>query len=162
MRSYLIQFLFSILPDTRYFRFKRWLLRQRGFQIGHQVRIVSSVKMKLRLLSVGDNTYISHDTLIEGGDASVWIGRDVDIGPRCAIITGTHLLGESSHRAGKGISRDIKIGEGTWIGASSTILGGVQIGKGCVIAAGSVVRENVDDNCLFISHPKKIKRQLPS
>jgi acetyltransferase-like isoleucine patch superfamily enzyme len=161
MRSYLIQLLFSLLPDTRGFRFKAWLLRRRGFQIGYSVKVASSAKFKLKCLSVGDNTYINCETFIGGGDATVQIGRDVDIAPRCMIVTGTHRLGEASHRAGKGVSRDIVIGDGTWIGANSTILGGVHIGQGCVIAAGSVVRENLEDNCLFISLPKRVKRQLP-
>jgi len=161
MRSYLIQFLFSLLPDTRCFRLKAWLLRRRGFKIGDRVSVVSSAKFKLKRLSVGDGTYINAETLIMGGDASVEIGKNVDISPRCVIVAGTHMLGEPARRAGKGISRDIVIGEGSWVGANATILGGVRIGRGCVIAAGSVVREDVEDDCLFISLPKRVKRVLP-
>jgi acetyltransferase-like isoleucine patch superfamily enzyme len=79
MLSYIIQVLFSLLPDTRFYRFKAFLLRLRGFQIGENVRVVSSVKIKLKNLSVGDNTFIGHETLITGGDALVQIGKNVDI-----------------------------------------------------------------------------------
>lgn len=160
MLSYIIQFLFSILPDTRLYRFKAFLLRLRGFQIGGNVMVVSSVKIKLKHLSVGDNTFIGHETLITGGDALVQIGRNVDIAPRCAIITGTHEIGDSTHRAGKGKSLNIIIGDGTWIGAHSTILGGVCIGQGCIIAAGSLVCENIDHNCLVAGVPAKVIRKL--
>lgn len=159
--SYIIQFLFSLLPDTRFFRFKAILLRLRGFEIGANVRVVSSAKIKLRRLSIGDNSWIGHETLIEGGDALVYIGKNVDIAPRCVIITGTHKIGDKTHRAGEGESHDIIIGDGTWVGAHSTILGGIQIGQGCVIGAGSLVRENVEDNSLVAGVPAKLIRRLP-
>lgn len=160
MISYLIQFIFSLLPDTRLYSFKAFLLRLRGFEIGQNVRVVSSVKIKLKQLSIGDNTFIGFETLIEGGIASVMIGKNVDIAPSCAILTGSHEIGDSSHRAGKGYSADIAINDGTWVGASSTILGGVRIGKGCIVAAGSLVREDVEDNCLVAGVPARIIRKL--
>lgn len=161
MLSYMIQFLFSVLPDTRLFPLKGFLLRLRGFHIGKNVRIVSSAKLKLKYLSVGDNIYINHDTLIQGGDVLVQIGKNVDVAPRCVIVTGTHEIGDSMHRAGKGKSESIVIGDGTWAGAHSTILGGVRIGRGCIIAAGSLVREDIEDNCLVAGIPAKVIRKLP-
>jgi acetyltransferase-like isoleucine patch superfamily enzyme len=161
LKSYIIQFLFSVLPDTRLYRFKAFLLRLRGFQIGDNVRVVSSVKLKLKYLSVEDNSFIGHETLIAGGDALVQIGQNVGIAPRCVIITGTHEIGDSTNRAGEGKSESIIIGDGTWIGAHSTILGGVCIGHGCVIAAGSLVCEDIDDNRLVAGVPAKVIRKLP-
>jgi maltose O-acetyltransferase len=161
MFSFIIQFLFSLLPDTRFFRLKAFLLRLRGFQVGENVRVVSSAKLKLKYLSLGNNTYISHDTLIQGGDVAVRIGKNVDIAPRCVIVSGTHEIGDSIHRAGKGKSERIVIGDGTWVGAHSTILGGVRIGRGCIIAAGSLVREDVEDDCLVAGVPAKVIRKLP-
>lgn len=158
--SFLVQLLFSLLPDTRLYGFKAFLLRLRGFDIGTNVRVVSSVKIKLRSLSIGDNSFIGHETLIIGGNAFVQIGRNVDIAPRCLIITGTHKIGGTVHRAGEGESCDIIIGDGTWIGAHSTILGGVHIGRGCVIGAGSLVREDVEDNSLVAGVPAKFIRKL--
>ena len=150
-----------MLPDTRLFRFKTYLLRLRGFQVGDNVMVVSSVKIKLKHFSVRDNTFIGHETLITGGDALVQIGQNVDIAPRCVIVSGTHEIGVSQHRAGIGKSEDITIGDGTWIGAHSTILGGVCIGQGCVIAAGSLVREDIDDNCLVAGVPARVIQRLP-
>jgi len=117
--------------------------------------------MRLKLLSIGNNSFVGHDTLIAGGDALVRIGQNVDIAPRCVIVAGTHEIGDSTHRAGKGMSQGISIGDGTWIGANSTILGGVCIGQGCVIAAGSLVREDIDSNCLVAGNPAQVIRNLP-
>ena len=76
--SYVIQIMFSVLPDTRFYPLKSFLLRLRGFEIGNNVRVVSSVKIKLKQLLVRDNTFIGHETLIEGGNAFVQIGKNVD------------------------------------------------------------------------------------
>ena len=43
----------------------------------------------------------------------------------------------------------IKIGNNVWIGANSIILKGVTIGDNSVIAAGTIVREDVDSNTLY-------------
>jgi maltose O-acetyltransferase len=160
MLSYIIQLLFLFIPDTRFYRLKSYLLRLRGFQIANNVRVVSSVKMKLKYLSIGENSFIGHETLITGGDALVQIGKNVDIGPRCLIVTGTHEIGESYHRAGKGKSLPIVIRNGTWVGASTTILGNCCIGKGCVIAAGSLIRDNFGDDLLIGGVPGRIIRNL--
>lgn len=124
------------------------------------MRVVSSVNFRLRHLSIGNNTFIGHETLIVGGDALVQIGQNVDIAPRCVIVTGSHEIGDSLHRAGEGKSENITIGDGTWVGAHSTILGGVSIGKGCVIAAGSLVSHSIDNDCLVAGVPAKVIRKL--
>ena len=48
------------------------------------------------------------------------------------------------------------IGEGASIGANSTILGGINIGKHSLIGAGSVVTKNVPDNALVYGNPAVI------
>lgn len=161
MLSYIIQLVFPVLPDTRLYHLKVFLLRLRGFRIGRNVRVVSSVRFKLRMLSVGDNTFIGHQTLIAGGNALVHIGQNVDIAARCMLMTGTHEIGSSIQRAGKGRSDNITIGDGTWVGAGAIILGGVHIGRGCIIGAGSLVRKDVEDNCLVAGVPARVIRKLP-
>ncbi len=52
----------------------------------------------------------------------------------------------------------ISIGEGTWIGASATILDGVSIGRGCVIGAGSLVTANIPDYSIAVGVPAKVIR----
>ena len=52
----------------------------------------------------------------------------------------------------------ITIGEGSWIGAHSSILGNVKIGKGCVIGAGSVVLRDVPDYCVVAGNPAIFRR----
>ena len=167
MLSYLIQLLFQFLPETRLFGLKRYLLRLRGYDIGENVRITSSSTFLLKYLAIGRNTWIGHETLIAGGDAWIKIGQNVDIGPRCVIINGTHRIHDGidlKRRSGEGKSLEIVIGDGSWIGANSTILGGASIGRGSLIGAGSLILENqnIEDNCLFAGVPAKFIKRFHS
>lgn len=161
MISYILQLLMALLPDTRFYKIKVAFLRCRGFNVDDNVMVVSTAKFKLRHLSIGKNSFIGHEVFISGGaDSVVALGCNVDIAPRCVIIAGTHDFGIAEHRAGVGKSLNITIGDGSWIGANSTIIGGVTIGKGSIIGAGSVVVESIPDNVLAVGVPAKVIRIL--
>jgi maltose O-acetyltransferase len=161
MLSYIIQLLFPLIPESRCFRLKAFLLRLRGYKVGKNVRVWSSAVFRLKYLSIDDDARVGSDTLIHGGDAWVRIGKNVGIAPRCLIISGTHEIGDSTHRSGRGYCESIVIGDGTTVFANATILGGVTIGRGCVVAAGSLVRENIEDNCFVAGVPARLIRRLP-
>ena len=48
------------------------------------------------------------------------------------------------------------IGSNCWIGAKATILDGVHIGDGCIVAAGAVVTKSFPDNVIIGGVPAKI------
>ena len=62
----------------------------------------------------------------------------------------------------KGLERalPITIGDNCWFGANVSVLQGVTIGNGCVIAAGSVVTKDVPENCLVAGVPATIKKRI--
>lgn len=144
-RLHIYHLLVLLMPATRLFHVKRALLRWAGATIGNNVRIVSSAKFYLTgQLIIGENTWVGHEVLIVGGDAPVCIGQNVDIAPRVNIITGGHQpFGIPGKAAGEGYSLPVEIRDGAWIGAASTILGGVIIGEQSIVAAGALVRKNV-------------------
>ena len=53
----------------------------------------------------------------------------------------------------------IIVGDGTWIGINATILGGTDIGKNCVVAAGAVVKGKFPDYCVIGGVPARIIKQ---
>ncbi|MBD8897436.1 acyltransferase [Rhodanobacter sp. DHG33] len=134
-----------LLPPTRFFALKRLLLRWAGATVADNVRIVSSARFWLTgALEIGSGAWIGHEVLVAGGGAAVYIGKDVDIAPRVSLITGTHSLGGLGEKAaGSGYSLPIVVGDGAWIGAGATVLGGVTVGESCVVAAGALVRRDV-------------------
>ncbi|WP_319801222.1 acyltransferase [Arthrobacter sp. VKM Ac-2550] len=116
----------------------------------------SGVRISNQNVSVGRGSYLNHGVLL-GGSAAIRIGEKVAIGHDAMIITSTHEVGPSSCRAGSGVSveKPVTIGSGTWIGARALILPGVNIGPGCVIAAGAVVNKDCQPDGLYAGVPAK-------
>jgi maltose O-acetyltransferase len=108
-------------------------------------QVCSSVKILTSgYLGIGAETFIAHQVIIGGGDASITIGSHCNIGPCVKIFSGGHEFAPTGPRAaGTGYSKPIVIEDGVWIGAGSMILRGVRIGKRAVICAGSVVTRNI-------------------
>ena len=93
------------------------------------------------------------------------IGNDVLIGPYTVINSGNHNYSnpDISIREQGHIFKPIVIEDDVWIGANSSILAGVTIGKGAVVGAGAVVTKNVNPYTVvggvpatFIKERKKI------
>lgn len=131
-------FVNHFLSGTHFFSVKAALLRScQGFELARNVRIVGPIHCCGRL-TVGENSWIGHNLSIEG-NGSVTLGANIDVAPNVTFYTGSHIIGDSNHRAGEGFNASVIIGDGTWICGSVTFLPRTQVGNGCVIAAGTVV-----------------------
>lgn len=158
----ILRCLFRALPATRLFGLKRMLLRAMGIRVKSGARVCSSAKFFGSNIQIGRDTWIGHDVVVFATDrAEVRIGDCCDLAPEVMLITGTHVIGPGSRRAGASQSLPISIGDGSWIGARVTVLPGVRIGKGSVIAAGAVVTGDTDPDILFAGVPAKPRKRLP-
>lgn len=111
--------------------------------------------------SIGKGSFINQDCYFDSS-APIDIGKEVGIGPRCTFLTGSHHIGPSHARIqGGGKHSPIVIGDGCWIGGNVTVLPGVTIGEGCVIAAGAVVVHDCAPNGLYAGVPARRIRDLP-
>lgn len=162
LKLYFVYFVFSLIPPTRLFELKAVMLRWSGARVGRNVRVVSSARFYLTgTLSIGDDTWIGHEALVVGGAADVTIGPGCDIGPRVVIATGSHEpFSVSGKAAGAGRSEPVEIQDGVWVGASATILGGVTVGATSLVAAGSLVREDVPARAVVAGVPAKLVRSV--
>jgi maltose O-acetyltransferase len=159
VRRYFANILVALLPPTRAFRLKALIWRWARVDIARNARLVSSVRIWTSgPVSIGSGTFIGHEVMIAGGEAPVRIGGSCDIAPRALLVTGTHVDGGSDRAAGAGLSHPISIGEGVWIGAASTILGGVEIGDGAMIAAGSLVNRSIPSHVVAAGVPCQVLR----
>jgi maltose O-acetyltransferase len=167
MKIFIPRFLINLLSifilPTRFYGLKNLIYRLGGVSIGSGVRITSECKIFGNgYISIGANTWIGMgaDLFIpEGGVLN--IGENCDIAPRVTFLCGTHKIGSSFQRAGIGMVEEINIGSGVWIGARSTILPGVNLNDGIVVAAGSVIlRGDYPENVLLGGNPAKILRHL--
>lgn len=154
---YLINNIFSgTNPKT--FSLKRRLLIWAGIQVGKGSKIVGPLRITGRL-EIGENVWIGTGFTVHG-NGNVKIRDNCDIAPDVIFATGSHEIGNKDRRAGKGKNSDITVGAGTWICTRSTVIGGVDIGNSCVIAAGSIVNKDVLDNSLVGGTPAKIIKIL--
>lgn len=151
-----------LLPETRFFGLKRGLWRLAGAEVGDGVRICSSVTiLGAGELRIGPNTWIGPHVLL-CASTCIEIGRDCDLAPRVYIGDGTHEITPDAARiAGIDTTRPVRIGDGCWLCANSTILPGVEIGRKCVVAAGSVVTRGIaEDGILIAGVPAERKKKL--
>lgn len=76
------------------------------------------------------------------------------------FITGSHEIGTSDRRAGKGLLFKIKVGEGCWLGARTMIVGNINIGAASIVAAGSVVTKEVGRNHLVAGDTSETSKKF--
>lgn len=135
---------------------------------GVYLRPMSSDIKGLHNLSVGDGTSIPKGSTIYCTEAPLTIGRKVVFGPRPTIITGDHridLIGKyiidvtvaDKQVDGKNpYDAPVVIEDDVWAGANVTILKGVTIGRGSVIAAGAVVTKSFPPYSIIGGVPAKL------
>ncbi|MFL8887389.1 sugar O-acetyltransferase [Helcococcus kunzii] len=110
-------------------------------------------------IKLGKNVFINHYCyFMDGG--GITIGDNVFFGPYVGLYTAHHPLQYQERNQGLEIARPIKIGKNCWFGANVSVMPGVTIGNGCVIAAGAVVKNDIPDNSLVAGVPAKIIRTI--
>ena len=154
------------LPQNHLSRLRTVLLRALGFRIGATSLIAGAVRVTgsgpvRELLSVGRGCYLTGPLHVDLS-APVHIGDCVYMGYEIALLTVDHALGESRQRCGPRVYRPIWIEDGVWIGSRATILPGVTLGRGSVVAAGAVVTRDVPANVMVGGVPARFVRDLPN
>lgn len=110
-------------------------------------------------ISIGEGTYINRNCCFYN-EANIEIGKNCFFGPEVLVLTISHNTGRDIQRAGSFYSSPIIIKDGVWIGARTTILPGVTIKQGCIVAARSVVTKNCEPNGLYAGIPARRIKEL--
>lgn len=111
-------------------------------------------------VSIGTLSVIEHNVLIEDGvrvHSQVFIPeystlkKNSWVGPNVVFTNAAYPKSPNVKHELKGPT----LNEDSIIGANSTILPGIIIGKNAIVGAGSVVTKNVDENCVVAGNPAK-------
>ncbi|MCD5032918.1 acyltransferase [Enterococcus faecalis] len=126
---------------------------------GKEIVIRPKLKISyLNKISVGDYSSLGDRNIIVAS-GGLTIGSDVMIGPEVMIFTQNHDIPPMGKKLidGEVVTKKVTIGDDVWIGARVIILPGAKIGKGTVIAAGTVVPGKIyPENVVLGGNPAKI------
>jgi maltose O-acetyltransferase len=153
------------LPSSAFSKTRTALFRAAGVEIGEHSFIQGSMRLTgkgnpCKLLSIGEHTLITGGLHADLG-APVRIGNWVRIGHDVTLLTINHALGRAFLRAGTSSFEEIVVEDGAWIASRCTVLPGVVVGRGAIVAAGAVVTRSVPPNVLVAGVPARVLRELP-
>ena len=152
-----------IMEIKKFFKEWKWKLRwsSTATSIPHFLAMNMPIRRlrvffhKMRGTKIGKNVRIAHNVFIEGSRPwLVTIEDGVMIGPGVIIVTHDSSYYTINCEIPY-IYGEVKICEGSYIGAGSIILSGVTIGKKSIVAAGSVVTKDVKPNTIVAGVPAK-------
>jgi maltose O-acetyltransferase len=148
-----------LLPSYAFGGLRVRLLRFAGVRVGSSSGIGGSLWVAggpdaASRLSIGDRCFVNDGCRFDTC-APITLEDDVHIGHDVAVLTATHEIGEPELRAGRNLGLPVKIERGSWIGARATILPGVTIGAGSIVAAGAVVDRSVGPSMLVGGVPAR-------
>jgi acetyltransferase-like isoleucine patch superfamily enzyme len=146
-------------------------LSKNGIHFGDNVSIgaFSRVIVCTSLNDIGDKIVIGSNVGIGefaylGGAGGLKIGDECIVGQYLSCHPENHNYEKTSIAIRhQGVSRKgIDIGKNCWIGSKVTILDGVKIGAGSIIAAGSIVTKSFNENSIIGGVPAKLLKTRPN
>ena len=113
-------------------------------------------------IEIGDDVYIGRGAKISAAHAIIRIGSKVMFGPNVLIRGGNHnteVIGKYMFDVKEKRDfddEDVFISDDVWVGGNSTILKGVKIGRGSIVAAGAVLTKSFPPYTIIGGVPAKV------
>jgi len=147
---YIFCALISLLP---FHSLRIFLLRRMGAKIGRRVGLYRGFEIRNPWkLEIGESTLIGHNALLDARKGLV-IGSNVNLSNEVMIWSLHHDYNSEFFDM---VGAAVTIEDYAWICSRAIILPGVTIGKGAVVAAGSVVTKNVLPYTIVGGVPAKV------
>lgn len=112
-------------------------------------------------VTIEDGAYIGHFTRITAV-GQVHIAEEALIADRVYISDTGHIYEDVTQpikRQGLRDGRRVEIGRGAWLGIGAVVVGNVRVGENAVVAANTVVREDVPDFTVVAGNPAQVVRR---
>ena len=142
----------------------------------HQVRLGRRCRLEPGVVFKFDGHYRAGPSLVFGDGvfigtgcefnirAGLQVGRDGLIASGCRFIDHDHGFAsrtEPMNRQDDGAEAPIRLDDDVWIGANCVVLKGVQVGRGAIVAAGSVLTRSVPAYEIWGGVPARRLRERP-
>jgi acetyltransferase-like isoleucine patch superfamily enzyme len=121
-----------------------------------------SSSLSYETIEVGNDVFIGPGAVFSAVGTSIRIGDKVMFGPNVIIMAGDHntsVVGKfmfDVHEKRPGDDLPVVIDEDVWVGARATILKGVHIHRGAIVAAGAVVTRDVPPYAIAGGVPARV------
>ena len=133
---------------------RKLFIRATVFSVGRNTSFLMGVEFRHgRNVQIGSNCVVNKKVLLDGRGGKLIIGNNVDIAQESNIWTLQHDV-HSDYHSDKG--GDVIIEDYVWVASRVTILPGVTIGRGAVVAANSVVTKNIPPMTINAGVPAKV------
>lgn len=141
-------------------------LRLLGARVGrgailHDVRFFNLYRRGLAGLAIGEDCFVGDECLLDLAEG-ITLERQATLAERVLVLTHTNV-GYHDHPLQAlfpASAAPVVIREGSFVGASATILPGVSVGPRSFVAAGSVVTADVAEGTLVAGVPARPVRSL--
>lgn len=151
LRFFLVNSVVLWLPSRSV---RLFFLRRILSSFGKESSVLRNVEIRSwKNVSIGNNSVINKRVLLDGRGGILFIGNNVDIAQETNIWTLGHDPHSDTHEA---IGGNVIIEDYVWIASRVTILPNVRIGKGAVVASGSVVTKDVPSMCIVAGVPARV------
>lgn len=118
--------------------------------------VIHPSAVKAESVKLGYGTVVMADAILNpfasvGNHCIINTGASID--HDCVIHDFVHIAPHCT------LCGEVEVGEGTWVGAGTTIIQGVHVGKNCFIGAGAVVVKDIPDDSLCYGNPARVVRK---
>lgn len=112
---------------------------------------------------IGENFFANFNLMVMD-DARIYIGDNVCFGPNVSLMATNHPLiaeervglDQDGNTTMAEFAEEIHIGDNVWLACNVVVLGGVRIGNGAVIGAGSVVTKDIPAYSVAVGNPARV------
>lgn len=135
-----------------------WSLQREIFKdrIGEGSRVMSPLTaVRPNEVTIGKNVVVMNGCLMMSA-GTITIEDDVRIAANTQLISNNH----DPYNRDVITCKPVHICKGAWVGAGSTILPGVTVGKYAIVGAASVVTKDVPDYAVAVGNPAKVIKYL--
>lgn len=138
-------FIFHLFPKIN---FNSRIINKGTITLGKNIRIRSHTYVRTERfgkISIGDNCFFNRNIYMVSNQ-NISVGNNTIFGPNVVIVDHDHDYRNNKNNY---VTKEIVIGSNCWIGANCIILKGVHIGNSVVIAAGTIVTKDIQNNSII-------------
>lgn len=147
-----------------YSRVRMGLVRWRFAEYGRNFLFDPNGFYTFEHIHVGHDVTLGYRPVLLAALSRIYIGSKVMFGPEVSILAGNHntsVIGTCMFDVHEKLPEndlDVWIEDDVWVGTKSIILKGVRIGRGSIIAAGSVVTKDIPPYSIAAGTPAQVKK----